>query len=231
MSAWGIDVSGGKRESLRRFVEVLADYERANVIGTRDPDRVLLDHVLDSLSCFLFRPVAEARKLSDVGSGGGLPGVPLQIVGSGTATTLFESTGKKAEFLRHALREVGVPRTRVVHGRVEEAAHLSEHRSAYDICTARAVARLSIVAEYCVPLVKVGGRVVAMKGKPDKAEIKEGERAAKLLGARISEVIKVPFLREVSEKERRVVVLEKVSQTPGIYPRAPGVPAKSPLRR
>ena len=105
------------------------------------------------------------------------------------------------------------------------------HRSTYDVCTARAVARLSVVAEYCLPFVRVGGHVVAMKGRPDAEEIDEGKRAAGVLGARIAETVRVPFLPEVSEKERRLVVLEKVSETPARYPRRPGTPAKNPLGR
>lgn len=219
------------REQLHAFAGLLATYKRSNVIGTRDWDRVLLDHVLDSLSCVLFQPIADARRLADVGSGGGLPGIPLQITHPKTEVTLLESTGKKADFLRHALEEIGLSRTRVVRGRVEDAGQSSAHRCGYDICTARAVARLAVVAEYCVPMVGVGGHVVAMKGRPDDEEMQEGEEAARQLGATVAESIVVPFLPEVSDKERRLVVLKKGEKTPERYPRKPGTPAKSPLGR
>lgn len=229
MSAWGLRLGDREREELRAFADLLVGYERSNVIGTKDWDRVILDHILDSLSCGLFGPMEEARRLADVGSGGGLPGIPIQITHPSTEVTLFESTGKKADFLRHALQEIGLSRARVMRGRVEDAGQCSAHRCGYDICTARAVARLSVVAEYCVPLIRVGGRVVAMKGRLDDEEMQEGEKAARQLGATVAETIIVPFLREVSEKERRLVVLEKVGPTPKRYPRKPGMPAKSPL--
>lgn len=231
VNAWGIKLETRARRGLIKFARILASYDRANVIGTRDLDRILLDHVLDSLSCLLFGPALKASRIADVGSGGGLPGIPIQIAHPRASTVLFESTGKKVDFLRYALEELGLSKTQVVRARVEEAGHLSAHRSGYDVCTARAVARLSVVAEYCVPFVRVGGHVISMKGRPDDDEIEEGERAAEMLGARVAEVIEVPFLPEVSEKERRLVILEKVRETPARYPRKPGTPVRSPLGR
>jgi 16S rRNA (guanine527-N7)-methyltransferase len=117
----------------------------------------------------------------------------------------------------------------VLNARVEEVSRMAEHRGAYDVAPARAVARMSVLAEYCVPLVKVGGYVISMKGRLPDEELSEGERAAETLGARVSEVIRIPHLPEVGEKERRLVVLQKVTETPGKYPRNVGIPAKKPL--
>lgn len=214
---------------LEAYARLLAGYEEANVIGTRDFGRILLDHVLDSLSCYLFRPVADAGRLADVGSGGGLPGIPIKICVPGMGLTLIESTGKKARFLRRVVDELPLTGTEVVGGRVEDASRKVEHRGMYDVATARAVARLSVLAEYCVPLLKVGGCVVSMKGRLPDEELSEGERAAEKLGAKVSEHIRVPHLPEVGEKERRLVVIQKVRETPGKYPRNVGVPAKKPL--
>ncbi len=201
----------------------------ANVIGTREPRSILLDHVLDSLSCSLFKPLREAHKLADVGSGGGLPGIPLKIMHPALRATLLESTGKKARFLRHAVGRLELVGVEVVEGRVEEVARRSGYRGEYDVATARAVARLSVVAEYCVPLLKVGGYVISMKARLETEELAEGERAAQRLGARVSEVLQVPLLPEVGAKERRLVILEKVMCTPEEYPRKVGVPARKPL--
>ena len=222
-------MSSGEIEALGSFAEVLAGYERANVIGTRDLDRVLLDHVLDSLSCLLFKPARDALEVADVGSGGGLPGVPLGIALPRASITLFESTGKKVDFLESAVRRLRLDNIVAVKTRVEDAGRERGHRAGYDLCTARAVARLSVVAEYCLPLVKVGGCVISMKGDPESREVEEGRKAAESLGGRVKDVIKVPFLREIGERERRLIVLEKVSPTPEKYPRKPGTPVKSPL--
>jgi 16S rRNA (guanine527-N7)-methyltransferase len=228
-AAWGLRLDDERLARLERFARFLGAYEEANVIGTREVGKILLDHVLDSLSCFLFQPLAEAERLADVGSGGGLPGIPIKICAPHKEVTLIESTGKKARFLRRVVDEISLPGTEVLNARVEEVSRMAEHRGAYDVAPARAVARMSVLAEYCVPLVKVGGYVISMKGRLPDEELSEGERAAETLGARVSEVIRVPHLPEVGEKERRLVVLQKVTETPGKYPRNVGIPAKKPL--
>ena len=227
-AAWGLRLDDDRIARLEAFARLLAGYEEANVIGTREVGKILLDHVLDSLSCHLFQPLAEAGRLADVGSGGGLPGVPIKICAPHMGVTLIESTGKKVRFLRRVIDELSLPDTEVLNARVEEVSRV-EYRGVYDVATARAVARLSVLAEYCVPLLKVGGRVVAMKGRLPDEELSEGERAAEKLGARVSEVIRVPHLPEVGEKERRLVVIQKARETPEKYPRNVGVPAKKPL--
>ena len=211
------------------FARLLGSYEEANVIGAREMRSILLDHILDSLSCFLFEPLVGAHRLADVGTGGGLPGIPIKIVQPALQATLVESTGKKARFLRHAIDRLGLGGVEVLEGRVEEVAHAGSHRGAYDVVTARAVARLSVVAEYCVPLTRVGGHVISMKASLQAEELSEGARAAQRLGAKVSEVLQVPHLPEVGRKERRLVILEKVRDTPKEYPRKVGIPAKKPL--
>jgi 16S rRNA (guanine527-N7)-methyltransferase len=228
-AGWGLSLKPDRLAHLEAFARFLCEYEEANVIGTRELRAVILDHILDSLSCFLFEPLGAARSLVDVGSGGGLPGIPIKIIEPELRTTLVESTAKKARFLRRAAENLLLGGVEVTNSRVEEIARTGAHRGAYDIATARAVARLSVVAEYCVPLLRVGGYTISMKGRPEDDEIAEGERAAEKLGARVSDLIRVPRLREIEKKERCLVILEKVEETPGEYPRNVGVPAKKPL--
>jgi 16S rRNA (guanine527-N7)-methyltransferase len=228
-SDWGLRLDPGPLARLETFARLLSSYEEANVIGTRDLRGILLDHILDSLSCFLFDPLRSARRLADVGSGGGLPGIPIKIVAPELEATLVESTAKKARFLRRAVETLSLEGTTVTNARVEEVARTGAHRGAYDIATVRAVARLSVVAEYCVPLLKVGGYAISMKGRLENDELSEGERAAEKLGARVSALIRVPRLSEIEKKERCLVIIEKAGETPGEYPRNVGVPAKKPL--
>lgn len=228
-AAWGIRLDAEQLRRLEAFARFLSNYEEANVIGTRSVRDVLLDHVLDSLSCFLFQPLGEARLLADVGSGGGLPGIPIKVVAPRLGVTLIESTGKKALFLRRAVETLSLDGVEVLNGRVEEIGRMGGHRGAYDVATARAVARLSVVAEYCVPLLRVGGHVISMKGGIEEEEVSEGERAAETLGAEMREIIKVPRLPELGEKRRTLVILQKVRETPNKYPRSVGTPAKKPL--
>jgi 16S rRNA (guanine527-N7)-methyltransferase len=228
-AAWGLSLAPDQLARLGRFARFLRDHEEANVIGTRELRGIILEHVLDSLSCFLFEPLGVARRLADVGSGGGLPGVPIKIVESELRTTLVESTAKKVRFLHRATENLSLEGVEVMSARVEEIARMDEYRGMYDVATARAVARLSVVAEYCVPLLRVGGCVISMKGRLEGEEMAEGERAAERLGARVSDLIRVPRLPEVEKKERCLVIIEKVGETPEEYPRKVGVPAKRPL--
>lgn len=232
LEEWGIRISAAQLERLGVYSELLAGYRKANVIGTRDPEVILLEHVLDSLSCLLFRPLSRARRVVDVGSGGGLPGIPLKIALPDVRMALVEATGKKAGFLEEAVLGLGLSGVEVINKRVEEVGRDIEHRSAYDAAVARAVAALPTLAEYCVPLVRVGGHVVAMKGRIGEDELRQGEAAAGELGASVSEVLEVQRLPEVGEeKQRRLVILTKERESPERYPRKTGIPAKRPLPR
>jgi 16S rRNA (guanine527-N7)-methyltransferase len=228
-AAWGLRLGHDRRGRLQEYARNLAQYDRANVIGTRDLDRILLDHVLDSLSCFLHEPLFRARHLADVGSGGGLPGIPIKIMRPDLATTLVESTSKKVRFLKHAVEGLGLQGVEVAHTRVEDLGRTRAHRGAYDVVTCRAVARLSVVAEYCVPLLETGGCAIVMKGRLEPEEFAEGDRAVDALGAKVAATTKVPTLPEVGEKARQLVILEKIRETPARYPRRPGIVTKRPL--
>jgi 16S rRNA (guanine527-N7)-methyltransferase len=228
-AAWGLRLGHDRRGRMQEYARKLALYDRANVIGTRDLDRILLEHVLDSLSCYLHEPLFRARRLADVGSGGGLPGIPIKIMRPALATTLVESTSKKVRFLKHAVEGLGLQGVEVAHTRVEDLGRTRAHRGAYDVVTCRAVARLSVVAEYCVPLLETGGCAIVMKGRLEPEEFAEGDRAVDALGAKVAATTKVPTLPEVGEKARQLVILEKIRETPARYPRRPGIVTKRPL--
>jgi 16S rRNA (guanine527-N7)-methyltransferase len=231
MVDWGIELGSGVEGRLHELARLLSTYDRANVIGTRDFDQVLVEHVGDSMSCLLVPELARAGAVADVGSGGGLPGIPLAIALPGTSFKLIESTGKKAAFLDHVVERLGLPNVEVINARVEDEAQDPTRRATHDISTVRAVARLPVIAEYCLPLLRVGGLVVAMKGRVSKEEREEGDRAVRLLGGSVLRTVEVPALREREQKARTLVVLEKVGETPGAYPRRVGIPAKKPLGR
>jgi 16S rRNA (guanine527-N7)-methyltransferase len=226
---WGVSLDDRQLDQLLRYGRLLATYEKANVIGAGDLDEILLDHVLDSLSCFLHEPLWEAGRLADVGSGGGLPGIPIGIIRPDLPTTLIESIGKKAVFLRHATEQLALGNVDVVNARVEDIGQMQGQRGAYGIVTTRAVARLSVIAEYSVPMLEVGGHAMAMKAGLPGEEYEEGRRATDALGARVAGVEPVAMLPEVGEKERNLVILEKVRETPRRYPRKAGMVTRRPL--
>ncbi len=217
------------KKLLVSYAHLLSRYEKANVIGTRDFGEILHRHVLDSLSCLLFSPLLEAKKVGDVGSGGGLPGIPLAVALPDAEITLFEATSKKTAFLRYAAEELGLTNLRVVNARVEESAREDDHRGVYEVCTVRALARLSVIAEYSLPLLRRGGNVVAMKGRVGADEWAEGERAVGKVGGRVSDEIEVHYLPGLEQGERRLVLLEKLKETRDAYPRRTGTPSRNPL--
>ena len=229
LSAWGIEVGVDAEKVLLAYAHLLSRYEKANVIGTRDFEEILQRHILDSLSCLLFERLYEAKRVADIGSGGGLPGIPLAVMLPDSTMTLLEATGKKAVFLRYASDELGLANVRVVNARVEEVAWEEIHREVYDVCTVRALARLSVLAEYSLPLLRMGGTVVAMKGRMEPEERDEGKRALGELGGRVREEIQVRYSPVEYQGERRLLLMEKTRETSSAYPRRTGVPARNPL--
>lgn len=226
---WGCGVSRHEASLLTDFALFLDSYEEANVIGARTLSEIVEEHILDSLSCLLFEPLKGAETLVDVGSGGGLPGIPLGIVTEGLQVSLVEATAKKARFLELATSNFGLSNIRTFNYRAEDAGRSEIFRQRYQVAVARAVARLEVLAEYCLPLVELGGHVIAMKGHIEKKELERGKFAAELLGAEISEVIEVSRLQQYEQKQRHLVVLTKTAQTPSKYPRRIGLPSKNPL--
>lgn len=229
VSRLGLSVEDGVLDSLMRYANLLIGYRAANVIGDKKLDVVLVDHVLDSLSCYLVPRVSDAEKIIDVGTGGGLPGVPLKLVQPSKRLTLVESTRKKADFLRHVIETLSLEEVEVVNARVEDIGHQPRYREAYDVATVRAVAALPVVIEYAIPLIDTGGVVVAMKAHLSQDEMSKGRKAAELAGGKGVTVTPVPQLGEFERKERNLVVIEKGASTPQMYPRKTGIPNKVPL--
>jgi 16S rRNA (guanine527-N7)-methyltransferase len=174
-------------------------------------------------------PEESRRSLVDVGSGGGVPGLVVAICRPGLDVTLVEATGKKVAFLRHAIAALGLERVEAIHGRAEELGRDDRYRARYDLATARAVASLPALLELCVPLLRVGGRALFPKGADLGTELAEGERAAALVGARIVRAEALPT--GPGETVTRLVIADKIGETPTRYPRRSGIPAKEPLGR
>ncbi len=183
------------------------------------PDRALVDDGL-----VLLEYLAEARRLVDVGSGAGLPGIPIKIARPDLEMTLIEADQAKAAFLVHACAALGLEHVEVVARRAEEAGHDPRLREAFDIAVARALAPLPVLVELCLPLVRVGGRLLAQKTGAEAAA--PAAHAIELLGGELSGVLAAP---SAARSAGTVVVIDKVRHTPSLYPRRAGVPARRPL--
>jgi 16S rRNA (guanine527-N7)-methyltransferase len=227
---FGFDLDRRRLGLFERYADLLLGYREANVVGVRDLRTLVRKHFVDSLSCLLVEGVRRAGLIADVGSGGGLPGVPVKIVRSGAGVVLIEATSRKCVFLRRVVEELGLEGIEVENGRAEELARRDDLRGLFDAVLVRAVAELPVVAEYSVPFLREGGVLVAMKGRISGEELTAGALAATELGAGLEEVREVPEVPGVFEgMERRLVVIRKRGVTPVRYPRRAGVPRKRPL--
>lgn len=205
--------------------------QRFNLTAITEREGVLVRHFLDSLSCLKALPRAElgaGARVIDVGTGAGFPGLPLKIVCSGMRLTLLEATRKKVTFLEHLVRVLELKEIEVVHGRAEEVGRSTAHRERYDWALARAVAEMPTLAEYLLPLVRVGGAALAQKGEDAAAEVHGADVSIARLGGRVRQLVPVE-LRGLAET-RYLVVVDKVAATSEKYPRRSGVPRRRPLR-
>jgi 16S rRNA (guanine527-N7)-methyltransferase len=226
---WGIDLDASQLRRFGEYADLLAGYELANVIGTRDWPRIVLEHLVDSLSCLAAADMRWNGCLIDVGAGGGLPSIPLSIVNPDLRITLLEATEKKVRFLKYVKAELKLGNITVLHARAEAVGREPKYREAFDLATARALAALPVVLEYCAPLVRIGGKVLAMKGRLQEEELLQGVAAAHELGAELKEMMTVHYHPKLPQKERRLVVFDKVKMTPVGFPRRVGFAKKRPL--
>ena len=216
---------GETGERFRAFYRLLREYnEQFNLTRIVDEEDCKIKHFLDSLAGE--RYIGQGAACAEVGSGGGFPSVPLMIVRKDLTFTLIESVGKKCKFLERAVRELGL-RANVLQMRAEDAGRQKDLREAFDVCCARAVARLDTLSEYCLPLVKVGGRFLAYKGSAAAEELAQAANAFAKLGAQRE--FAQPFLLSEEAGERTVIVAKKVRPTPEAYPRGHGKERSKPL--
>ena len=222
-----IDLSVEQLWKFNRYMELLIEWnEKINLTAITDPEEIILKHFIDSLT--IYKYIKEDSKIVDVGTGAGFPGIPLSIVDSSLKITLVDSLNKRLIFLEDVIKELELHNVELVHARAEEFGQNKKYRESFDVATSRAVANLSTLAEYLIPLVKINGKCICMKASEAKQEIEEAKKAINFLGGAIEKIEE--FDLPNSDIGRTIIIITKEKGTPNKYPRKPGTPSKEPIK-
>lgn len=217
-------------EQLNKFYDymnlLLEWNEKINLTAITEPKEVILKHFIDSLT--INKYIEKNRSIADVGTGAGFPGIPLKIYRPDLKVTLVDSLNKRINFLNDVIAKLKLENISTVHSRIEDFGKNKEYREGFDYVTARAVANLTVLSEYLIPICKVGGECVCMKGSDVATELEDGKNAIKILGGAVKVVDK--FELPCSDNLRNIIIIGKVKNTPNRFPRKAGVPVKEPLK-
>lgn len=224
----GIELSDEQMKQFETYFNLLVDWnERMNLTAITDKKEVYLKHFYDSISVAFYHDFSKPIKIADVGAGAGFPSIPVKICFPHLNVTIVDSLNKRITFLNKLAEALNLVGVAFYHSRAEEFGQNKEHRENYDIVLARAVARLPVLSELCLPLAKVGGKFIAMKGASAREEVVESQKAISILGGNIGSVD--TFQLQDEESERGIIQIQKIKNTPKKYPRKPGTPNKQPL--
>lgn len=234
MALWlkerGIELDDTQWRQFEQYYEQLAEWnQKMNLTAIENRDDVYIKHFYDSISLSFFVSLDQVQTLADIGSGAGFPSIPLKIMYPHLRITIIDALNKRITFLRHLVETLKLDQVECIHARAEDAARLKEHRDAYEVVTARAVARMNVLNELCLPFVKPSGIFVAMKGNQAPQELEEAQASFRLLGAQLEQVHR--FLLPSEQAERHIIIVRKKTHTPKRFPRKAGEPARHPLRK
>ncbi|SMC91459.1 16S rRNA (guanine(527)-N(7))-methyltransferase RsmG [Sporomusa malonica] len=225
---YGLNLSEGQIEAMNTYYRLLIEWnEKINLTAITQPHEVAVKHMIDSLSCYQEDIFNSGTSIIDVGTGAGFPGIPLKIYQPDLKLTLMDSLNKRLLFLRKVTDTLTLEGVDIVHARAEEGGKNKLHREKYQIAVSRAVARLNVLCELCLPFVKTGGWFIALKGAQYEDEAAEAAKAITILGGRLERIepVNLPGLVD----KRAVIYIRKIAATPQDYPRRPGTPEKKPL--
>ena len=225
-----IDLSEKQLSQFDAFRTCLMEKNKVmNLTAIREPEDIEIKHFIDSLTSVNLIKELKGEKFSlvDLGTGGGFPGIPLKIVFPEADFTLVDSVGKKINFVNEAIETLGLKKIKGVASRAEDLGR-GKKRESFDLCTSRAVAKMEVLLEYCLPLVKVGGYCILYKNADFEEELKDGKRALKILGGRVAKTEKFELPKGAGS--RGLIVIRKEKAAPVQYPRRPGKPSKSPIK-
>lgn len=209
------------------YNELIAWNEKMNLTAITEREQVYVKHFYDSVSLSFFHSMEGITSIADIGSGAGFPSIPLKICFPHMKVTIVDSLKKRINFLEALVQTLELDQVTCIHGRAEDVGRDKEHRDRYDLVTARAVARLNVLSEFCLPFVRPKGHFIAMKGSKSDEELAEAGYAIRELGAEF--VADHAFELPLEQSERHIIVIQKLKPTPKKYPRKAGIPLKDPL--
>lgn len=225
----GMSFDEAKYNKFMLYKNLLKEWnEKINLTSIVEDEEIIKKHFIDSIKAFRFEFLKDAKNIIDVGTGGGFPGIPIKIVNEKIDLVLLDSLNKRINFLNEVVKQLKLDGVQTLHGRAEDFARDSNYREKFDIATSRAVANMTVLSEFCMPYVKVGGYFLALKGPSVDEEIKESKNAIGTLGGKLEDIIKVEI--ENSDLKHNLVIVKKVKSTDKRYPRKAGVVTKRPLK-
>lgn len=223
----GIELQEVQVDKFFHYMQLLKDWNKKfNLTRIIDDEEIIIKHFVDSLSVVKTGKIENECYAIDIGTGAGFPGIPLKIYYPEINMTLLDSLKKRTSFLHEVINQIGLKNVKVIHGRAEDVAKDAEHREKYDVVLSRAVAPMNVLCEYCLPFVKIGGTMIAMKGKNVNEEIKSAKKAIDILGGKYIYTFEYQLPPDIYHC---AVIIEKKNLTPAKYPRKAGVPEKNPL--
>lgn len=223
----GIMLQEKQIEQFEQYMELLLEWnQKINLTAITKQEEIILKHFIDSLT--IAKYVKPNTKLVDVGTGAGFPGIPLKIVKEDVEITLVDSLNKRINFLQEVIEKLKLEKIQALHFRAEEFGKQKAYRESFDYATSRAVANLATLSEYLLPLVKVKGKTINMKGSEIKDELEKSRKAISVLGGKIETID--TFQLPQSDIDRNIIIISKEKQTPSKYPRKAGTPAKEPIQ-
>ncbi|WP_314050504.1 16S rRNA (guanine(527)-N(7))-methyltransferase RsmG [Abiotrophia defectiva] len=229
-AAHGLVLNDQQIAQFERYFQLLVEWnEKMNLTAITQREEVYLKHFYDCLMALWNMPLDNyALQLCDVGAGAGFPSIPLKIAHPELQVTIVDSLQKRLTFIEHLAEELGLEGVSCVHGRAEDVGQNPVYRGQFDLVTARAVASLNVLAEYCLPLVKIGGQFLALKAQKSDQELEEARAAISILGAKLIKVTEDQL--PVESADRRYILIQKTKETPNKFPRKAGKPAKNPIK-
>lgn len=228
LKSFELDISEYQIEQFIKYYEIMIEKNKVmNLTSITEINEVIKKHFVDSLSLVKAVDENNFKKMIDVGTGAGFPGIPIKIMFPKMKTTLVDSLNKRIEFLNEVINKINLEGVTTIHGRAEDIARQKIHREEYDLCVSRAVANLAALSEYCLPFIKIGGSFICYKAGNCQEEISNAERAISILGGKIEDVIE--FKLPDSDISRTIVVINKIKSIPNKYPRKAGTPTREPL--